>query len=312
MEKSEKKKGSSNSNRVVKGAWTKEEDELLINLVEEHGPKNWSVIASSLKGRIGKQCRERWYNHLDPSIRKDPWAPEEDRIICDAHAKLGNRWADISKLLDGRPSNAIKNHWNSTLKRKVILQNGGLDYSESNSSEESGNSSSEAPPPKEKRKERKAKEPMRKRKKLRIDYDDDFDSEELDYPSSPATQIAPVLIQPPPDVQLKSFETLQSPLKEFSLSRTSLLGEGLVPLSPLPFPASYTLPAPISSSPVTDFGQASQQQVSMDLFGDILCYPLHSNEDLIELYNTETDSPCNPVSHAVLDVSLPAKVEYSY
>lgn len=87
---------------LVKGAWSSMEDDLLTKLVETHGPKNWTAIASHLNGRIGKQCRERWYNHLDPTIRKDPWTPEEDRRIVELHAQLGNRWAEIAKVLVGR------------------------------------------------------------------------------------------------------------------------------------------------------------------------------------------------------------------
>jgi transcriptional activator Myb len=50
----------------VKGSWRNEEDSKLIQLVGEYGPKKWSIISEKLPGRIGKQCRERWYNHLDP------------------------------------------------------------------------------------------------------------------------------------------------------------------------------------------------------------------------------------------------------
>ena len=44
---------------LVKGPWTKEEDDLVVQLVQKYGAKKWSLIASHLKGRIGKQCRER-------------------------------------------------------------------------------------------------------------------------------------------------------------------------------------------------------------------------------------------------------------
>uniref|UniRef100_A0A452Y791 Uncharacterized protein n=1 Tax=Aegilops tauschii subsp. strangulata TaxID=200361 RepID=A0A452Y791_AEGTS len=87
---------------LVKGPWSKEEDDVIIQMVKKYGPTKWSTIAQALPGRIGKQCRERWHNHLNPGINKDAWTQEEEIRLIQAHHIYGNKWAELSKFLPGR------------------------------------------------------------------------------------------------------------------------------------------------------------------------------------------------------------------
>ena len=65
---------------LVKGPWTREEDDTIVHSIQS-GVTKWSEIAAQIPGRIGKQCRERWFNHLDPTIKKGAWTEQEDGVL---------------------------------------------------------------------------------------------------------------------------------------------------------------------------------------------------------------------------------------
>jgi len=103
--------------KQIKGNWTPEEDMILKKKVADFGLKKWKEIATFLPGRIGKQCRERWYNNVDPNLNKEKWTIAEDLQLMELHKSFGNKWVQIQKFMPGRIDNDIKNRFNASLRK---------------------------------------------------------------------------------------------------------------------------------------------------------------------------------------------------
>ncbi|XP_061348063.1 transcription factor MYB61-like [Gastrolobium bilobum] len=112
--------------KLRKGLWSPEEDEKLLNYITKHGHGCWSSVPK-LAGlqRCGKSCRLRWINYLRPDLKRGAFSQQEENLIVELHAVLGNRWSQIAAQLPGRTDNEIKNLWNSCLKKK--LRQSGID-----------------------------------------------------------------------------------------------------------------------------------------------------------------------------------------
>jgi hypothetical protein len=100
-----------------KAKWSKEEDDVLMQAIAEHGPSNWNSLAFALPGRTGKQCRERWISKLSPDFTAEPWTPDEDETLIGLQQERGNQWAKFRAFLPGRSTISIKNRWVSIKRR---------------------------------------------------------------------------------------------------------------------------------------------------------------------------------------------------
>lgn len=117
-----------------RNAWTQEvrnmqEDEIIKEIVLVQGLKKWTKIAKAIKdrlgieGRTGKQCRERWHNHLNPDIKKETWTEEEENHIFELQKQFGNKWSEIATHMPGRTDNSIKNCFYSAIRRNLRKYN---------------------------------------------------------------------------------------------------------------------------------------------------------------------------------------------
>eukprot|EP00826_Nyctotherus_ovalis_P049746 TRINITY_DN6031_c0_g1_i6.p1 TRINITY_DN6031_c0_g1~~TRINITY_DN6031_c0_g1_i6.p1 ORF type:complete len:252 (-),score=43.54 TRINITY_DN6031_c0_g1_i6:45-800(-) len=120
---------SISSIQVKRCTWTKEEDQLLLNMVQGGEPIDWNVVANALTPlkpqnnppKNSKQCRERWHNRLDPTIKQSPWTDEEVALFFKLYQCHGPKWSKLACEIQGRTDNTIKNFFYCRL-RKVARQ----------------------------------------------------------------------------------------------------------------------------------------------------------------------------------------------
>lgn len=119
--------------KAIRNIWTPEvrfmqQDEILRDLVSELGTEMWPIIADQITGtneapRTGKQCRDRWYNYLDPSLNSSEWLPSEEDAIFELARAHGNCWSIIARSLPGRSVNSIKNYFHATVRKNIRRAN---------------------------------------------------------------------------------------------------------------------------------------------------------------------------------------------
>ncbi|XP_076907965.1 uncharacterized protein LOC143564632 [Bidens hawaiensis] len=117
-ERANKRKRKNAGKATIRHRWSEDEDRLLVQLVEQYGESSWARVATKLPLRTGKQCRERWHNCLSPNNVKIGWSEDDDKSPILLHKQYGNSWANIVKNMPGRSENSIKNHWNSTKRKR--------------------------------------------------------------------------------------------------------------------------------------------------------------------------------------------------
>ena len=100
-----------------KGTWSNEEDKILLDWVQKHGPVKWTECSKRISGRCGKQCRERWVNILNPDVKKGNWSDFEQREIFEGLKKAYSSWSYLAKSIPGRTENSIKNYFYSSIRR---------------------------------------------------------------------------------------------------------------------------------------------------------------------------------------------------
>ena len=92
------------------GVWKNTEDEILKAAVMKYGKNQWARISSLLVRKSAKQCKARWFEWLDPSIKKTEWAREEDEKLLHLAKLMPTQWRTIAPIVGRTPSQCLERY----------------------------------------------------------------------------------------------------------------------------------------------------------------------------------------------------------
>jgi pre-mRNA-splicing factor CDC5/CEF1 len=96
---------------IIKGGvWKNTEDEILKAAVMKYGKNQWARISSLLNRKTPKQCKARWYEWLDPSIKKTEWSREEDEKLLHLAKLMPTQWRTIAPIVGRTPSQCLERY----------------------------------------------------------------------------------------------------------------------------------------------------------------------------------------------------------
>lgn len=114
--------------KVIKRTYfTRLEDDVLKSLVSSYG-EDWKTIASVMKVKNSRQCRERYLHYLDTRLNLSHWTKEEDALLHSLVEKHGFKWKSFVSFFDNRSEVNIKNHWctlSHRLQKKKLVKTAG-------------------------------------------------------------------------------------------------------------------------------------------------------------------------------------------
>jgi pre-mRNA-splicing factor CDC5/CEF1 len=96
------------------GVWKNTEDEILKAAVMKYGKNQWARVASLMNRKSAKQCKARWYEWLDPSIKKTEWTREEEEKLLHLAKLMPNQWRTIAPIV-GRTAGQCMEHYEKLL-----------------------------------------------------------------------------------------------------------------------------------------------------------------------------------------------------